>query len=224
MGEIVIHGLIGSPFVRSPMVALAEKGEGCRLRPVKLDAIRAPDFAALHPFHRVPVFEHDGFVLYETQAILRHIERTWPEPAMIPSDPIAAARMNQALGVIDNYLFPEAGEVLGFNRILAPRFLKLEPDEAACARAATKLARALAVLAKMLGDKPWLVGPEMSLADIALGCHLEFLHPIPEGGRAIAAEPLLEAFRTRMGERQSFRDTTIPELARRFLPPKRTAS
>ena len=221
MGEIVIHGLIGSPFVRSPMVALAEKGQGCRLRPLKLDAMRTPEFAALHPFQRVPVFEQDGFILYETQAILRHIERTWPAPAMIPRDPIAAARMDQALGVIDNYLFRDAGEVLGFNRLLAPRFLKLEPDEAACAQAEPKLARAMAVLAGMLGEKNWVAGPEMSLADIALACHLEFLHPIPEGGRAIAAEPALEAFRLRMAERPSFQETTIPELARRFLPPRR---
>ena len=45
-----------------------------------------------------------------------------------------------------------------------------------------------------------------------------------ERRRFTTALPALDAFRRRMGERQSFRDTTIPELARRFLPPKRTAS
>lgn len=220
MGDIVVHGMIGSPFVRSVLVALAEKGRDCRLVPLRLDALRTAEYRALHPFGRVPAFEQDGFVLYETQAILRHVDRAFPEPALTPRDLRAAARMDQVLNTIDHYLFADAGAVLGFNRILAPRFLKREPDEAACARAEKRVARALAVLAGVLGDHPRITGDALTLADVALACHLDFLRGTPEGERAVGAEPRLAAFLSRMAERPSFADTTIPALARRFLPKK----
>lgn len=220
MSGIVVYGMIGSPFVRSVAVALEEKGRPYRLVPLRLDALRAPAYRALHPFGRVPVFEQDGFVLYETQAILRHIDRAVPEPALTPRALHAAARMDQVLNTIDSYLFADAGAVLGFNRIIAPRFLKREPDEAACARAEKRVARALAVLAGVLGDGAYLTGDAVSLADVALACHLDFLAATPEGARAVGTEPRLGAFQARMAERPSMAETTIPALARRFLPKK----
>ena len=217
MGDIVVHGMIGSPFVRSVLVALEEKGRLHRLVPLRLDALKTPEHRALHPFGRVPVFEHDGLVVYETQAILRHIDRAFPDPAFTPPGLAAAARMDQVLNTIDSYLFADAGAVLGFQRIIAPRFLKRASDEAACAGAERRVARALAVLAGVLGDGPYLTGAAPTLADIALACHLEFLAPTPEGERAIATQPALGAFQARMAARPSFAETTIPALARRFL-------
>lgn len=217
-GEIVVHGMIGSPFVRSVLVALHEKGQAYRLAPLRLDALKAPEYRALHPFGRVPAFEQGGFVLYETQAILRHVDRAFPEPALSPRGLRAAARMDQVLNIVDSYLFADAGAVLGFNRILAPRFLKREPDEAACARASARVAQALAVLAGLLGEGDWMAGEGMTLADVALGCHLDFLCLTPEGERAVAGEPRLGALLARMAGRPGMAETTIPELARRFLP------
>jgi glutathione S-transferase len=220
MGEIVVHGMIGSPFVRSALVVLEEKGRPYRLAPLRLDALKTPDYRALHPFGRVPVLVEDDFVLYETQAILRHLDRAFPEPALTPRDLRAAARMDQVLNTVDAYLFAEAGAALGFNRILAPRFLKREPDEAACARAERRAAEVLAVLAGVLGDAPYLTGDAMSLADVALACHLDFLASTPDGERAVGTEPRLGAFQARMADRPSMAETTIPALARRFLPKK----
>lgn len=220
MGDIVVHGMIGSPFVRSVLVVLEEKGLGYRLVPLKLDALRTPEYRTLHPFGRVPVFEQDGFVLYETQAILRHIDRAYPEPALTPRGLEAAARMDQVLNIIDNYLFADAGAVLGFQRIIAPRFLKQASDEAACARAGRRVARALGVLSGVLGAERFTTGADPTLADVALACHLDFLASTPEGERAIAAEAALGSLQARMAERRSMVETTIPALARRFLPQK----
>jgi glutathione S-transferase len=54
-----------------------------------------------HPFGRVPVLEYDGFMLYETQAILRFLDRILPSPTLTPADPKAAARMDQAMIIND---------------------------------------------------------------------------------------------------------------------------
>ncbi len=82
------------------------------------------------------------------------------------------------------------------------------------------MSHAFGVLADVLGDKPYLTGDSLALADVALPCHLDFLAPTPEGERVIAIRPALGAFQARMAERQSMAETTFPALARRFLPEK----
>ena len=48
---------------------------------------RSSEHLARHPFGRVPVLEHDAFSLYESQAILRSLDRVLPTPALTPVDP-----------------------------------------------------------------------------------------------------------------------------------------
>ena len=85
---------------------------------------------ARHPFGRVPVLEHGSFILYETQAILRYLDRLLPAPALVPSDPESAARMDQVMNVNDWYLFQGVANVIGFQRVVGPRLMGLTPDEA----------------------------------------------------------------------------------------------
>jgi len=50
----------------------------------------APDYRALQPFGQVPIFDEDGFVLFETGAIVLHIgERS---EALLPKEAGARAR------------------------------------------------------------------------------------------------------------------------------------
>lgn len=96
MSEFVIHSIPGSPFGRAVLVALEEKNARYRLAPVVPGTHRAPLHLARHPFGRVPVLEHDDFTLYETQAILRYIDRVHPAPALTPDEAAIAAAMPKA--------------------------------------------------------------------------------------------------------------------------------
>src|SRR6516225_2046447 len=133
MSEIIVHSIPGSPFGRAVMATLEEKGARYRLTPVVPGTMKTPQHLALHPFGRIPVLEHDGFRLYETQAILRYLDRVVPEPPLTPADPRRAARMDQVLNVCDWYLFQGVNNVIGFHRIIAPRLLGRAPNEEAIA-------------------------------------------------------------------------------------------
>ena len=61
-------------------------------------------------------------MLYETQAILRYVDAIVPEPRLQPTDPRAAARMNQVMGITDWYVMPQVSRPITFNRVVAPRF------------------------------------------------------------------------------------------------------
>jgi len=78
MSEIVVHSIPGSPFGRAVLVALEEKSARYRLVPVAPATLRTPGHLARHPFGRVPIMEHGDFRLYESQAILRYLDRTVP--------------------------------------------------------------------------------------------------------------------------------------------------
>src|SRR6516162_8861958 len=125
MSEIVVHGVPGSPFLRAVLATLQEKRQGYRLRAMRPGEAKSPDYLKLHPFGRIPAFEHGDFQLYETQAILRYIDAIFPEPPLQPTEPKAVARMNQAIGINDWYLFPEIARVIVFQRIVGPALMGL---------------------------------------------------------------------------------------------------
>ncbi len=75
MADPVLYGPAFSTYVRSVRLALEEKGAPYRLEEINImeDAHKTPEHRARHPFAKVPAFEHDGFELYETMAIMRYV-------------------------------------------------------------------------------------------------------------------------------------------------------
>jgi len=75
--------------------ALEEAGVPYRTRLLAQGEQEKPEYRALQPFGQVPMFEEDGFVLFETGAIVLHIgERS---ETLLPKDPLARARATQWL-------------------------------------------------------------------------------------------------------------------------------
>ena len=214
MSEIVVHGIFGSPFVRAVLATLEEKGRPYRFQAMKPGEHKSAAYLALHPFGRVPAIEHDGFRLYETQAILRYVDAVFPEPALQPRDPKAAAQMNQIMGINDWYLFPDVARVIVFQRIVGPAIFGHTPDEAVIAQAAPKVPACVGELNRLLGDGPFLAGAQLSLADLLLAPQLDYLFRTPEGRSAMHGTAL-EAWLRRMDGRPSMQATLPPEPLRR---------
>ena len=72
MSEPIVFGAAYSVYVRIVRLALEEKGVAYRLEEVDIFAEGGPpaDHLARHPFARIPAFEHEGFALFETAAIV----------------------------------------------------------------------------------------------------------------------------------------------------------
>ena len=78
MSEFIVHTIPGSPFARAVLATLEEKALAYRLAPVAPGTFQSPQHLARHPFGRIPVVDHGDFSLYETQAVLRYVERLHP--------------------------------------------------------------------------------------------------------------------------------------------------
>src|SRR6516165_1766498 len=213
MSEYLVHIVPGSPFSRAVLATLEEKNTRYTLVPVVPGTLRSPQHLSRHPFGRVPVLEHGDFRLYETQAILRYLDRVMPEPALTPADPRSAARMDQLMNVNDWYLFHGVANVIAFQRIVGPRLMGLTPDEAAIAAAIPKARTVFDELARLLGAQACLAGESLTLADLLLAPQLDFLQQTPEWQPLTAAHANLRQWLTRMQARASMRATTWDKVA-----------
>ena len=205
---VKLYGMSGSPNVRGAMLGLAEKGVDYELVDVA-PPFKGPEHLARNPFGRIPAFEHDGFVLYETQAILRYVDQAFPGPALRPADLREAARMDQILGVIDCYLFPTWSGAIGFERLIAASFFG-RPCDLEVVEAAVPLARCCAEALEALIATPYLTGETYSLADIRLAPHFDWLRQTPEGEAILAGKNGLLQWFQRVRERPEVRKILQP--------------
>jgi len=217
MSEFVVHTIPGSPFARAVFATLEEKSAPYRIAPVAPGSHKSPEHLARHSFGRVPVLEHDGFVLYETAAILRYLDRVLPDPRLTPADARRAARMDQLMSINDWYLFQGVANVIIFHRVFAPRLAGLAADEAAIAEAMPKARAVFGELARLLGDQPYLTGDSLSLADLIVASHVTFFTMTPEWAELGAPLHNLAAWLARMEARSSMQATTwerVNEMAK----------
>ena len=217
MSDFTIHLVPGSPFARAVQATLEEKGAAYRLAALPSGGSKQPEHLARHPFGRVPVLDHGAFRLYETQAILRYLDRTLPSPALTPSDPELAARMDQVMNVSDWYLFQGVNNVIGYHRIVRPMLMGLQPDEEAIAACMPKADIVFGEIARLLGDKPYLAGERLTLADLHVAPQMSFLAMTPEWQKLTAERPNLAAWLTRMEARPSFQATTMERTKERAM-------
>ena len=154
-----------------------------------------PDYLALNPNGVVPTLVHDGAVITDSSVIIEYLDEVAPAPAAFtPRDPARRAKMRALMRFIDE--MPAAAvRVPTFNLAFLPRFAAMSEVEflafaeskplrkefmlamgrkgfpqkemdAALERLRRSYERMDAELAASGG--PWLLGAELTLADVAL--------------------------------------------------------
>jgi glutathione S-transferase len=214
MSGFVVHGIPGSPYVRAALLVLEEKRVPYRFAAMGFGTTKTPEHLGRHAFGRIPAFEHDGWLLYETQAILRYADAVVPEPPLQPADPRAAARMNQLMGITDWYFMPQVSRPITFNRVVAPHF-NLPVSEEAVAGALDGARRCVGEIGRLLGGEPWLAGGSPSLADLLLAPQMSMFALAPEGAEMLREHGNLRDWLARMEARPSMQATTWDTLLAR---------
>lgn len=217
MSEFVVHTIPGSPFARAVLATLEEKGASYRIKPIQPGRQKNEPHLSLNAFGRMPVLQHDSFVLYETQAILRYLDRILPEPSLTPRDAKLAARMDQAININDWYLFQGVSNVIVAQRVIFPALFGLAPDEAAIAEAMPKAHAVFGELARLLGNNKYFAGDRMSLADLSIAPQMDMFVGLPEWEPLTKAHPNLLTWLATMSVLPSMKATTwqqVSELAK----------
>jgi glutathione S-transferase len=214
MSGFVIHGIPGSPYVRAALLALEEKQAPYHFAAMPFGTLKQEPHLSRHPFGRIPAFEHDGWMLYETQAILRYVDAVVPGPKLQPEEPRAAARMNQLMGITDWYVMRQVSMPITRNRVVAPR-VNRPVDEEAVARAVPEARICIAEISRLLDCDRWMAGDALSLADLLLAPHLSMFALAPEGAQIFQGHENLRGWLARIEARPSMVATTWDRLLER---------
>ena len=208
MARPIVYGPAYSTYVRTVRLALEEKGVDYDLVEVDLlaGATKAPEHLARHPFGKVPAFEHDGFELYETDAIMRYVDAAFPGPDLEPADARGRARMAQAISVIGGYAYPSLIGQIFIQRAVMP-MMGNAADEAAIAEALPQAQTCVAALEKLLDGNAYLAGDRLSLADLLLIPVYDYVAQTPEGEKLLADAPNLQRWWDRVRSRESVAKT-----------------
>ncbi|KAF9447257.1 glutathione S-transferase [Macrolepiota fuliginosa MF-IS2] len=129
-------------------------------------AQKTPDHLAKQPFGQVPVIDDDGFILYESRAIIQYLDEKYPNQGtkLIPTDPRERALFNQAVFT----------ETSSFNRYAGPLFVELvikkfggrEIDATKVEQLTKDLGEKLDVYEQILSKQKYLAGDKLTLADL----------------------------------------------------------
>ena len=212
MSDFLVYGVPGSPYVRAVLLALEEKHADWTLIPLALGEHKSAEHLTRHPFGRMPVLEHHDFRLYETQAILRYLDRIVSDPPLKPRDAQAEARMNQIMGIADWYVAPDVTRDITFPRVVAPRF-GLPVDENKIVDAQPRAAVCIDEIGRLLGDQPYMAGNALTLADLLLAPQLVLFEAAAEAAPMLERNPNISAWCRRMEDRPAMRNTSWEKLA-----------
>lgn len=125
----------------------------------------APSYRAINPQGRVPALElDDGSILIQSPAILEYLEETYPTPALLPSDPVARAKVRAVASIIGCDVHPlhNVGPLNHLRKV----FGCSEPEVTAWI--AAWVGQGLSAIEALIGDEGFCFGPEPTLADVFL--------------------------------------------------------
>jgi glutathione S-transferase len=136
-----------------------------------------PDYRAMNPTGLVPTLQDGDFVLWESNAILRYICNAYaPETTLYPPDIRQRASIDRWMDFQQTRLGPPMTTVF----IGLVRTPEAERNHTAIAAAVASLATILAIVDSQLAAHTYMVGEQLTLADIVLGIfvHRWFTMPI----------------------------------------------
>mmetsp|Transcript_20404 Transcript_20404/g.25763 ORF Transcript_20404/g.25763 Transcript_20404/m.25763 type:complete len:271 (+) Transcript_20404:2-814(+) len=169
--QVKLYGDPVSTCTRKVIQILHEKNYSFNLQLVSLKKKEQKelDYMARHPFGKVPMIEtSDGFVLYESEAIVRYFDAILPGPQFTPKSLQERATMDKWISVYTSYLKPPQRKIRQ-ERFLKQRYGRGECDEEAVSKAIVELEPVLEAMEQQLRNTTYIAGDDFSLADLLFG-------------------------------------------------------
>lgn len=198
---LTVWGRISSFNVQKVLWLVHELGLVHRHIPAGGDfgGLATADFLAMNPHGRVPVIKDGALVVWESHAILRYLAARHGQGRFWTDDAAERSQADRWMDWSETSLQPDflMGVFWGFYR--TPEHLR---DNAAVATRIARCAAHMRLLDRVLADRPYLGGEQLTLADIPAGTALYRYF-----GLAIErpSVPNVEAWYHRLKDRPAYR-------------------
>ena len=163
-----IWGRTSSINVQKVMWAVAELG----IAHERVDAglhyggVNEPWYRAMNPNGRVPVIDDDGFILWESNAIVRYLAARHGAGTLCPADPQVRASADRWMDWATTTMAP----------VMTPLFWGLvrtpaeKRDLKAIETERVKMEEVMTLLDTHLANRPYVAGDAFTMGDIPAGC------------------------------------------------------
>jgi glutathione S-transferase len=162
---------------------------------LRADEHKTPQFLALNPYGKVPVLLDEGAIIYESTIVNEYLEDRFPDPPLMPRDPLGRAEVRTWEDYGDNAFLGPAEAIFihdkGWRTFESERLQQMRQQ----------IQEVLTRLEKSLEGKRFLVRDTFTLADICFAPRITILDQL--GTPLDPAYKNVRAWIERIKERES---------------------
>lgn len=155
-----ILGALASPYVARVVMFANLKGIDIPLEDAP-GGMGSDEYKALNPIGKIPSLEVDGKCIAESEVICEYLESVYPEPPLLPSDPMLQANSRMISRITDLYVAPH-------NTPLTRMRSRGEHDQSIIDTGIAEFAKAFSYVEHFMGPGPFAAGDSPSMGDCAL--------------------------------------------------------
>jgi glutathione S-transferase len=163
---ITLCGFALSNYYGKVKLVLLEKGLPFDEQYIAPGSAKTEDMLAASPLGKIPFLRTPQGALSESSAIVEYLEQLAPEPALLPRDPWAAAKVRELSQFMEIYLELAARE------LYAQAFFGGTVSESHQLRVRKLLDRNIPAFKRLARFAPYVAGEQFTLADCAAYVHL----------------------------------------------------
>ena len=195
----------------------------------------------INPSGKLPALEHDGKVVCDSTDMAYYIEANWPEPALIPAAPKLRGLVHALEDWADESLYfyemvlrfttegnaernvpklvaGDSGPLRWLLKRVLPRLLKKATANQGVGRKTREqlladTERHIAAVADMLGDEDWLLGNQLTLADLAVYAMFQCFRDADLALALLNQYPAVTAWMARVEEHTGGKTTETEDTA-----------
>lgn len=205
---LVLCGHPISNYYNKVKLALLEKGLDFSEEVVPT---KSRDEAVLgcSPLAKIPFLRTEHGALCESQVINDYLEAIAPQPALLPADPFAAAKVRELVTFLELHL-----ELVARN-LYPQAFFGGQISDSAKEKTGAQLEKNVAAFAQLAKFNPYMLGDSLSLADCAAVVHLPLVSAATKivYGRDFLADLPVRDYLKRMGERPTLQQVNADRKA-----------
>ena len=168
--------------------------------------VNTPEYRRLNPNGLVPTIDDDGFVLWESHAIVRYLSAKHGAGILWPDDVRVRADADRWMDWASTTLNPAMRTVF-WGLVRTP---PAERNAKAIVESTVRAGELLGMVDAALADRPFIAGDSLTMGDIPIGCHAYNWMMLPIERRPL---PHLEAWHLRLTKRPGFRKVVMLPLS-----------
>lgn len=211
---LTIWGRTTSLNVQKVMWAAAELGLTVKRIDVggPFGGLDTAEFGALNPNRTIPVLQDGAFTLWESNAIVRYLADAYPRAGFSPSGAQEAGLAGQWMDWSATSLYSDIVSTCFMGLIRTPA---AQRDAAAIAAAAERVGQRLKVLDAHLAGRNFILGDELTTADIPVGAMMYRYFTLPIARPSL---PAVEAWYGRLSSTAPYRIHVMVDYAAMKVP------